>query len=370
MISKVRLENFKCFEKFSMDLKNVTVLTGINGMGKSTVMQALLLLHQSWLSDPDIGRLYIKGKYADLGTGIDILYEKAEDDFVKIGFEKDGEISYDYRFAYMMSADYMPLVDYDITSQTRALTTEDDLFGKHVLYLSAYRIRPQNLYRITDKAALEKREFGIDGEYALQYLNLHGEDTVFNKAIIGKNLNDASLAEQTKLWLNRIAPGVAPQVFVNSQTRTSELRYEFTEGIEKTNSYRSVNVGFGITYVLPLIIAILTAEEGDVLFLENPEAHIHPSGQRMLGELIARAGAGGVQILVETHSDHIINGIRLAVKQKQMKQEDVQIVFFYKDEEDGYHHKYMTPKILSDGRLDTWPEGFFDEWDKALYDLM
>ena len=73
MISKVRLENFKCFEKFSMDLKNVTVLTGINGMGKSTVMQALLLLHQSWLSDPDIGRLYIKGKYADLGTGIDIL---------------------------------------------------------------------------------------------------------------------------------------------------------------------------------------------------------------------------------------------------------------------------------------------------------
>ena len=77
-----------------------------------------------------------------------------------------------------------------------------------------------------------------------------------------------------------------------------------------------------------------------------------------------------MQILVETHSDHIINGIRLAVKQRKIGQNDVQLAFFYKDEADGYRHKYMTPKVLPDGRLDIWPEGFFDEWDKALYELM
>ena len=366
MISKVRLENFKCFEKLSMDLKNVTVLTGINGMGKSTIIQAFLLLHQSWLIVKYLNKLYIKGKYIDLGTAGDILYEKAEKDSLKIAFETSGRNSYEYQFMYTIFADYMPLEDKKEYSEEPL----EGFFGNHIIYLSAYRIEPRNLYGIIDEKNLEDREFGTDGEYAVQYLNLHGEDKITNRCIIGENQENNSLIEQIKIWLDRIAPGAAPQVFVNMQLRTSELRYEFTEGKAKTNSYRSVNVGFGITYVLPLLIAILTAKEGDVLFLENPEAHIHPSGQRMLGELIALAGAGGVQILVETHSDHIINGIRIAVKQKKIVRDDVQLAFFYKDEDDDYRHKYVTPQIMEDGRLDIWPEGFFDEWDKALYDLM
>lgn len=142
-----------------------------------------------------------------------------------------------------------------------------------------------------------------------------------NKSVIREETGGNSLLEQTKSWLDRIAPGVSPKILLNPQVRTSELRYEFIEGKTKTNSYRSVNVGFGITYVLPLIVAILSAKPGDILVLENPEAHIHPSGQRMLGELIALAGNGGVQVIVETHSDHILNGIRIAVKKKEIAKE-------------------------------------------------
>mgnify|MGYP005780600803 FL=1 len=105
-----------------------------------------------------------------------------------------------------------------------------------------------------------------------------------------------------------------------------------------------------------------------MLIVENPEAHIHPAGQRMLGELLARAGAGGVQIFAETHSDHIINGIRLAVKHGIISGEEIALDYFYKDQK--YRHDYVRPEILSDGRLDCWPEGFFDEWDKALYELI
>ena len=90
----------------------------------------------------------------------------------------------------------------------------------------------------------------------------------------------------------------------------------------------------------------------------------------MLGELIALAGNGGVQVIVETHSDHILNGIRIAVKKKEIAKERVQLAFFYKDTSDEYRHKYVTPQIQDDGRLDIWPEFFFDEWDKALYELM
>ena len=161
-----------------------------------------------------------------------------------------------------------------------------------------------------------------------------------------------------------------PQILLNLKQRSAEVRYEFREGRYKTNSYKSVNVGFGITYVLPLIIAVVSAKKGDIVMIENPEAHIHPAGQRVLGELLACAAAGGVQLFIETHSDHILNGIRLSVKEKKINREDVQTVFFYKDDEDDFKHKYICPQIFQDGRMDCWPDGFFDTWDKALYDLI
>lgn len=208
-------------------------------------------------------------------------------------------------------------------------------------------------------------------EQQLHYLKLFGPEKVKNSYALfeGGDEND-SLQNQTRLWMSVIAPGVLPRVSVNKELRTAELRYEFVEGNNKTNPYKSVNVGFGITYVLPIIVAILSAEAGDLILLENPEAHIHPAGQRMLGELIAVAGAGGVQIIVETHSDHVINGIRLAVKNGKVKKEHTQIFFFYKDVQDGYEHKVVCPQIEEDGRIDFWPEGFLDEWDHALMELL
>jgi predicted ATPase len=90
----------------------------------------------------------------------------------------------------------------------------------------------------------------------------------------------------------------------------------------------------------------------------------------MLGELIARAGAGGVQVLVETHSDHIMNGIRIAVKEKKIQKENVQIAFFYKDAERDYVHTYESLQVNEDGKLNHWPKGFLDEWENALMELL
>ena len=73
---------------------------------------------------------------------------------------------------------------------------------------------------------------------------------------------------------------------------------------------------------------------------------------------------------VETHSDHIVNGIRIAVKNKILKKANVNLFYFYKDEEDEFHHKYVMPAILDNGRLDKMPKGFCDEWDNALLDLL
>ena len=94
-------------------------------------------------------------------------------------------------------------------------------------------------------------EFGNNGEFALQYLSLFGNDDVENQAVVLQDKLGASLANQTRVWMDRIAPGVAPQITLNPQLRTSQVRYEFIEGKEKTNSYKSMNVGSALPMCFP-----------------------------------------------------------------------------------------------------------------------
>ena len=132
----------------------------------------------------------------------------------------------------------------------------------------------------TNEEELKKREFGNNGEFAIQFLHKYGAESVNNqRVIIADKLGD-SLLNQTRVWLDKISPGISPKVTVNMKLRNSEVRYEYIEGKNKTNSYKSVNVGLGITYVLPIVVALLSAREGDMVIIENPEAHIHPAGQR------------------------------------------------------------------------------------------
>lgn len=364
MIRKVYIHNFKCFNRIALEMRPVNILTGINGMGKSTIIQSLLLMRQSYLKSSNMSGLYLNGRYLELGNGQDVLYEKAQEEVIGLGYRTDRENCY-FEYQYIADSDFLPVKQ---DGETGALSEE--IAGGHFSYLSAYRIEPKALYRITNEEEIERREFGNNGEFALQYLKLYGDENIGNEAVIIEDKLGKTLSNQTRVWMDKISPGVSPDIILNTQLRTSEVRYEFKEGKVKTNSYKSVNVGFGITYVLPLVVAILSAKKGDIVIVENPEAHIHPAGQRILGELIARAGQGGVQIIAETHSDHIINGIRLAVKNRQIPKSEVQITYFYKDAGDHYEHKFVNPQILDDGRLDIWPDGFFDEWDKALYELI
>jgi len=362
MIDKLQLKNFKCFEQIDIDLRTVNVFTGVNGMGKSTVIQALLLLRQSHLMDKGNKGLYLSGKYINLGNSQDVVYDKALDDEIEINYMTSDRERHENLFSFEQDTNFLPVMN----GQMDGAALTDNKF----VYLSAYRIQPLERYSVIDEKELKIHDFGNNGEFALQYLSVYADTNLKNQHVIIKDERGESLINQTRIWLDRVSPGVSPQIKVMMENRSSELSFDFVEGKEKTNSYKSINVGFGITYVLPVVVALLTAEEGDLLIIENPEAHIHPAGQRMLGELIARAGAGGVQVLVETHSEHIVNGIRISVKEKQIAKDEVQVAFFYKDEEEGYRHTYTSLQISEDGKMNRWPKGFFDEWEKALIELL
>lgn len=365
MIRKLKITNFKCFGSLELNLKPLNVLMGLNGMGKSTVIQSLLLLRQSYQENGLLG-LKLNGKYVTLGNGNDVLSERAEEEKICFCVEED-EGSLLAQYDYVPESDLLP----NIQLKNEMVNDRDSvLLGDGLLYLSACRIEPRALYRIADEKELQRRDFGNNGELAIYYLNVHGSDDVKNDCVLYNSIENHSLIEQVRCWLSLISPGILPQIFVNPALRSAELKFGFREGKERTNAYKNVNVGFGITYVLPVIIALLTARPGDILLLENPEAHIHPAGQRRLGELIALASAGGAQIVVETHSDHVINGIRMAVKKGKLRPGQTGIFFFYKDEKDDYRHKVITPVIDENGKIDIWPEGFLDEWDNALLELL
>lgn len=354
MINGLSLKNFKCFSEINLNFSAVNILTGLNGMGKSTAMQSLLLLGQSQKSIVSKQVLSLNGKYVNLGVGQDILFEKAEEDETGITIRvNDNEEK--FLFEYQPESDVLPLKSQDSEIDQDIF----EMWAENLFYLSAYRIEPQPLYRIENEKELSERYFGKDGEFAIQYLKMYGGENVRNKSVIIGDKNKTTIADQVNAWMDIISPGVSPVININMSSRTAELQYEYIEDREKTNSYKSINVGFGITYVLPVVVMLISARPGDIVLVENPEAHIHPRGQRMLGELIAAAGAGGVQVIAETHSDHVLNGIRVAVKKGRLKSEETAFFFFYKDRKDSYKHKVSCPLLDKNGRLYAKKNGFY-----------
>ena len=138
---------------------------------------------------------------------------------------------------------------------------------------------------------------------------------------------------------------------------------------EFTNPYSPVNVGFGIPYVLPLILTLLISQPGDLVLIENPESHLHPRGQAELGKLIALASQSGVQIICETHSDHIINGIRVAVKENNIDSNKVRLFYFDKNETTKLETEVTPINVDKNGELDSYPTGLLDEWGNLMAKL-
>ncbi len=142
---------------------------------------------------------------------------------------------------------------------------------------------------------------------------------------------------------------------------TSVTRLRFKSPGIRTEWVRAPNTGFGISYVLPIVVAALRTEVDGLLLVENPEAHLHPVGQSMIGRFLAQVAADGTQIFLETHSDHVLNGIRVAVAEGRATLSPDQTVmhFFKSEDDDGPIHQSM--KLNRTGQLSAWPTGFFDQ---------
>ncbi|NIY68829.1 AAA family ATPase [Streptomyces malaysiensis] len=381
MINHIKLINFKAFRRLELSLGPLTLLTGLNSSGKSSVLQALALLRQSYETQMLTrtkhagGGLLLNGDLVALGTAQDVLHEDfgpveelpaVNEPLVGFVIEEDGEqrtwaAAYDIRHP---DRDVMPLAEGSVRSHVAEQPFQ---------YLHADRITPAVTYPRSHQIAIARGFLGVRGEHTVNYLRHHTEQDVPMEVPDGplrhRGATSPQLLDQTIAWMQELCPGVNIETDPIEGTDSVRLSYGFggTAGINATRRRRPTHVGFGLTYALPVVVACLTATSESLILLENPEAHLHPRGQSRMAALLSAAAATGAQLIVETHSDHVLNGVRIAVKHGGLQPEDAVVHYFSGN---GAGAEVVTPRIDKDGMLEQWPEGFFDEWENSLDQLL
>lgn len=377
MIERILLQNFKANRDIDVKMAPLTVLSGLNSSGKSSLLQAIAVLRQSYFESLYSRYLSLGGDLVHLGHGRDVLSEgadSAEDVLIFELCEKDNT----YRWVCSSSADASELKFLD-----QPATLPEFISTQDFQFLQADRVTPSTLYPQAPQQPRVTGFLGQRGEFTADFL-ARNADTNFpekrsvthagspiDNDLLKKVSPTPKLLDQVAGWLQHFSPGARMKVKRVEGTDQVQLQYNYfgRTKTSTTNDYRPTNVGFGLTYCLPVLVACLAAPGGALLLLENPEAHLHPQGQVALGELLALSAADGVQIIVETHSDHLLNGIRLSVKRNRIQCNNVLLHFFSRNLSTG-ESCIQSPSIYPDGSLSNWPDGFFDQWDKSLDELL
>ena len=392
MISSLELEHFKCFRELRLHLRPLTLLTGVNAAGKSSAIQAIVLLHQTLLERKLANALVLNGRLLRLGRFGDVVDEVHGRDSFRIGFSADG-VSINWLFrseskdsliapvvervvsidgtlipsAALEAECFFPGLAVQQTnmegsesmSPTRRLDATEKQLSR-LLYLSTERIGPQETYG-AEIGLAEEVELGSKGELTPWFLLQNGERQVHPDLCLDAT---TTLARQIEARLADFFPGAALDLKPIEGTNLVTL---LVRTHPAGRFHRLQNIGYGLTHVLPVLAACLAASPGQPVLIENPEAHLHPAAQARIGQFLAKVAATGVQVILESHSDHVLNGIRRAVKDGILDPESVAIHFFQRqDPVTSIGSQIVSPLINNNGVIDQWPEGFFDQFDRDL----
>lgn len=361
MLKKYILHNFKNHDTTELPMAPLTILTGINGAGKSSVIQSLLILRESaarmlptkiTLS----GDSFIVGDSSSLLNGCATSRESV----MSMTLCDDNAGEHFFEFSYPLDKDTTLLATENSSKMSGEELTENlSLFSNNFQYLSASRLGPMDLYALDKDTVEVKRQLSKrlgQGEYTVYFLDKYGNDDITIQELACDDTNDLSLRVQVEHWMRKISEGVNYKI--GSVGDKLELKFGYSIPDIPVRYHSAFNSGYGLSYVLSIIVAVLSAKKGTLLLLENPEAHIHPSGQSALMELISKAAVNGVQIVIETHSDHIINGALVMAKQL-LGRDNLSVIYFSRD--DKYNSVPQKLEIEPLGRIINAPKGFCDQ---------
>jgi predicted ATPase len=377
MITSLTLKDFKCFDttnKEPIQFSQINLLTGSNGRGKSSVFQALLLLAQSFRNGKNIEKLRLNGRYVKLGTFDDVLRRDSTDRQITIGITSDDDDDNEVSFlcgrdeknprtacaklqAGKIGETLKDIVEVGgndgqeaanyLARSTSDIKAINQL--RNVFFISADRQGPRNYVNREDECS---GNVGIHGEYVVH-----------------------TLKEQEKTILNQVVDAVST-IMGGASITINDVDTEYIkiliDSVDKKNGFKPVNVGFGYSYILPIIVLPLIVEDGAKLFIENPEAHLHPGAQSRLMEfLIRKAKEKNLQLFIETHSDHVINALRIAIKKQisSISKNDAHIIHIGRNPQNSLPYIWQI-KIDKNGNLSDYPQEFMDEWTIQMLKLV
>ncbi len=398
MLTEIRLQNFKCFKDMvPVPTGKINLFTGINGRGKSTALQALLLMRQSPEHSRTTNQLIFNGSCVELGSFNDIRNsDVSQSDPIELGFRfEEDTINLELHYKFIennqdsMVANIEKLTcesqghveghdmtfRFSVPSNDKSrltwhnlLPTGEDEDGNPINelnivdayteftkthYISADRIGPQDFY--PKQSFSEFPNVGRRGEYTANVLSKKKNDLV-DDALCLDTGETHTVIDQTAAWLSAIFDGGK----IDIKSLEANIVLMTLNAEDSTQLYKPINVGFGYSYALPIIVSGLIAKAGEILIVENPEAHLHPAAQAQITKFLAKVSAYGVQVFIESHSDHILNGLRVAILDEIISSQDLNILYFQRDKD----LKIIKILVGDDGSIESWPDGFFDQTDK------
>ncbi len=417
MLRQLTLKNFKLFKEATpIPLANLNLLTGINGRGKSTVLQSLLLMRQSPEYDRTTSKIIFNGDDIRMGNFQDVKnIASSPSEPIELTFHYDdfhilyqifqnsndpvvGDIGNIYLTGKVEGADIAlrlinneGMFNYSVNQEeidAMSMIYLHDLFihdadvegvlgdgiGPHIKgalnfnrvhYVAADRIGPKLFYN--EKSLKDFYSVGPFGEETVNILHHKASDLLEEEFIeniarlfhldpeeIGR---DVEL--QTTFWLSKLFTSVKYRI---KRVEDANL-LTFSISPEGTfDYYKPTNVGYGFSYVLPIIVTGLIAKRGDLFLVENPEAHLHPHAQSVLAKFLTLVSLRGVQVIIESHSEHVLNGLRIPVYDRIIPNTHLNVLYFDRSQA-GYFTKI---DVAEDGGIENWPPDFFDQSTKDL----
>lgn len=346
MIKRLNIEAFKCFEKESLEFRNLTILTGTNGSGKSSVIQSLLQL--SLHSNRDYASPLLK--YLDFISNFDDA----------VNFNMDvNEYSIEIE-AFSGTVKSTFIRESIIKGHKDSEIDEKISYSNgNLVFLSADRIGPQDTY---DKNNNPLDRFGIYGEYVISFLETARKDKY---RVYDRLLKDERpfLDSQVNYWLKHILD-------TEIQTEEIEATNKVRASFKNNNAFvRPKNIGSGISYLTSILVICLSATKENIIIIENPEIHLHPKAQSKLGEFLAFTASNGIQIIIETHNDHIINRLRYEVYEGNLKSDE--IIIHYKENDTPFEQIEIKDngKFYDKNGENSFPTGFYDATLKEIFKI-
>lgn len=336
MIRKLIIDNLKSIRHLEMECENINLLIGTNLSGKSSIIQGLLFLKQN--NNKPVG---LNGELMSLGTFGENKCAYSDGKEISVSIEDRMENSWQMRLFY--SSDEMNIERPDDDERTKM---------PDIQYLSCHRIGPRNVYK--KDMGIDGKTIGINGEYAIAYLNDHGTDLLEER--LCRDLHNLTLAGQLNWWLKYI---VGAEISTEEITGADLVKASYTMNDRK--GIRPANIGSGISYLISVLVMCLASSDGDVLLIENPEIHLHPSAQAKVCEFLDFIACAGRQLFIESHSDHIFNGFRVGITTGTMDPEKINLQFFKLNEE--HVTEAIRVRIGRMGRIENFQKDLFDQFD-------